>query len=100
MIGDGINDATALTGFVIMTLNNRFNIILSIDDAESSVGCAMGANGSAMTVDAADLVIMPDNLLRVPSSIKFCRFIQQIVIENCVFSIAVKIVAVILALIG
>lgn len=60
----------------------------------------MGEGGAAMTITAADLVIMSDNLLRIPSSVELCRTTKQIILENIGISVAIKIAAVILAIIG
>ncbi len=66
----------------------------------ASVGIAMGAGGSAMAVVAANCVIMSDNLLRVPSAIKICRHARAVIIANCVFSVIVKLTAIVLAVLG
>ena len=60
----------------------------------------MGANGSAMAVTAAGVVLMNENLLMVPAAIKLCRYAKNAMIENCVFAICVKIVAIVLAILG
>ena len=64
------------------------------------VGVAMGEGGAAMAVEAADLIIMSDNLLRISSTLRLCRASKSIIIQNCVLAVGIKIIAVILAGLG